>query len=103
MVVRPFQELLVFTLVMGLAAFLGLFLGFVYSTFAEYLDHSFSGQNDVESKLGVRLLASIPEIQVQSLMRTHFARAGFARLQHDGSPPGDAMWILAPPAAGFDH
>ena len=51
------------SLVMGLAAFLGLFLSFVYATFSEYFDHSFQGRNDVESVLGIPLLANIPDLE----------------------------------------
>jgi len=50
------------TLVMGLAAFLGLFLGFAYSVIAEFFDHSFRHKADVEGILGIPLLASIPDI-----------------------------------------
>ena len=48
---------------MGLAAFLGLFLGFVYSTFAEYFDRSFQGRSDVESVLEIPLLVTIPDLE----------------------------------------
>lgn len=51
------------SLVMGIAAFLGLFLGFVYVTFSEYFDHSFQGRQDVESVLGVPLLVIIPNLK----------------------------------------
>lgn len=51
------------SLVMGLAALLGLFLGFVYSTFAEYFDRSFQGRSDVESVLEVPLLVTIPDLE----------------------------------------
>ena len=51
------------TLVMALAAFLGLFLGFAYSVISEFFDHSFRHKDDVEAILGIPLLASIPDIK----------------------------------------
>ena len=51
------------TLVMGLAAFLGLFIGFSYSVIAEFFDHSFRHKDDVETVLGIPMLASIPDIE----------------------------------------
>jgi uncharacterized protein involved in exopolysaccharide biosynthesis len=52
-----------YRLVLGLAAFLGLFLGFVYTTLSEYFDRSFRGRDDVESVLGIPLLVNIPDLR----------------------------------------
>lgn len=51
------------SLVLGMAAFLGLFLAFVYATVAEYFDRTFQSLDDVESMLEVNLLASIPDLE----------------------------------------
>ena len=53
------------TLILALAAFLGLFMGFVYSTLSEFFDHSFTRKNEVESVLGIPLLATIPDLKYQ--------------------------------------
>ncbi len=49
------------TVIMVLAAFLGIFLGFAYATVSEYFDHGLRDKEDVESALGVPVLASIPD------------------------------------------
>jgi uncharacterized protein involved in exopolysaccharide biosynthesis len=51
------------SLVLGLTAFLSVFLGFAYATISEYFDHTFRGKEDVESGLGVRLLATVPDMK----------------------------------------
>jgi len=49
------------SVVMGLAALVGLFLGFAYATISEYFDHGLRDKEDVESALGVPLLAVVPD------------------------------------------
>lgn len=56
------------SVILALAALLGLFLGFAYATVAEYFDHTFRDREDVDAALGVPLLVTIPEMK-------HHARA----------------------------
>ncbi len=49
-------------LILGLALLLGLFLGVGYSAVAEYFNHTFRDDDDVERILGTRLLLTVPRI-----------------------------------------
>jgi succinoglycan biosynthesis transport protein ExoP len=62
------------TVVMVLAAFLGMFLGFAYATVSEYFDHSLCDKEDVESALGVPLLAIVPDAKYSTRAATRPAR-----------------------------
>lgn len=49
-------------IILGVAAFLGLFLGFGYATISEFFDHSLRDHSDIEKLLGVPLLLSVPDM-----------------------------------------
>ena len=49
-------------LVLGLAVLLGLFLGVGYSAVAEYFNHTFRDNEDVERILGAHLLMTVPSV-----------------------------------------
>lgn len=50
-------------LIIGIAAFLGLFTGFGYSAVREFLNHSFKDEHDVADFLGVPLLMTIRDVK----------------------------------------
>lgn len=54
------------SVILGLTAFLSLFLGFAYATVSEYFDHTFRDKQDVEAGLGVRLLATVPDMKYRA-------------------------------------
>lgn len=56
------------TVIVALAAFLGLFLGFAYATISEYFDHTFGSKEDVESELGLPVLATVPDMRYRRRM-----------------------------------
>ncbi|MEO8654195.1 MAG: GNVR domain-containing protein [Ramlibacter sp.] len=50
-------------LILGLAALIGLFLGIGYSALAEYFNHTFRDERDVERMLGARVLMTVPKLR----------------------------------------
>jgi uncharacterized protein involved in exopolysaccharide biosynthesis len=52
-------------LILGLALAIGLFLGIGYCAVAEYFNHTFRDNDDVERILGIRLLMTIPKISAK--------------------------------------
>ncbi len=50
-------------LILALAALIGLFLGIGYSALAEYFNHTFRDERDVERMLGARVLMTVPKLR----------------------------------------
>lgn len=50
-------------LILGIAVLVGLFLGIGYSAIAEYFNHTFRDEKDVESMLGERVLMTMPKLR----------------------------------------
>lgn len=50
-------------LILALAAFIGLFLGFGYSAICEYFNRTFRNERDVELMLGTRVLMTLPKLR----------------------------------------
>lgn len=50
-------------LMLGLAALIGLFLGLGFSAIAEYFNHTFRDEKDVEGRLGERVLMIMPALR----------------------------------------
>ena len=61
-------------IILGIASFLGVFLGFGYATVSEFFNHTFRDHDDVEDVLGVPLLISIPDMD-QKTPATYIAPA----------------------------
>lgn len=63
------------SVILGLTALLSLFLGFAYATLSEYFDHTFRDHADVESVLGIRLLATVPDLKYYARAASSPSRA----------------------------
>lgn len=50
-------------LILGLAALLGLFFGIGFSAIAEFFNHTFRDEKDVEDILGQRVIMTVPQLQ----------------------------------------
>ena len=49
------------TLILGIAAFLGLFCGFGYASLRQYFDHTFKNEDEVADYLQVPVLTTVPD------------------------------------------